>query len=420
MGSLVHNRNAVVYLSGQALSLFGDSALWLAAGIWVKTLTGSNSAAGLLFFVFALPQLAAPMGGLLADRIRRRPLLIATNLATGAALLLLLAVHSRHQIWLICLVMAVYGASASILGAAGSAVLTVILPTDQLAAGNSALHTIRGGLRLVAPLIGASLYTWYGPAVVAVLDAATFAVAAASLAALRIHEPRPARSGERIRTAMMAGWAHIRTTSPLRQLVVATALLFTVVGFSETLIYAIVDNGLHRPPTFVGVLLIAQGAGAILAGLTATATLRRWRAPAVAATAIAAFAASALLSATPWLATVLTGITLFGASLGWLIIATTTLLQRSTSAHLQARVYATTDLLTKTPQIASIALGAALLTVLDYRTLLLATATVAVSTCIYLRLTTRRPPAGRDPSASETSACPAPTSTQSTQLWQPE
>jgi predicted MFS family arabinose efflux permease len=182
-----------------------------------------------------------------------------------------------------------------------------------------------------------------------------------------------------------------------------------VVGFGETLIFAITDNGLHRPLTFVGVLLTTQGAGAILAGLTAAPALRRWRAPAVAAAAMAAFAASALLLATPWLATVLAGISLFGASLGWLIITITTVLQRSSPAHLQARVYATTDLLTNIPQIVSIALGAALLTVLDYRTLLVASAAVAVAACTYLRLTAHRMPAGSGPSAREPSDSPAPT-----------
>ncbi|HKT03737.1 MAG TPA: MFS transporter, partial [Rugosimonospora sp.] len=184
MRALLRNRDAAWYLSGQALSRFGDSALWLAAGVWVKTLTGSSSAAGLLFFVFALPQLGAPLGGLLADRVRRRRLLIATNLGAAAMLPLLLAVHGRAQVWLVYLVMALYGAAGSVLNAAGSALLATILPAEQLAAGNSALHTIREGLRLVAPLTGAALYAWQGPRVVALLDAGTFVAAALSLAVL--------------------------------------------------------------------------------------------------------------------------------------------------------------------------------------------------------------------------------------------
>ena len=43
----VHRRNARRYLWALAASLVGNSAMSLAAGIWVKTLTGSDSAAGL-------------------------------------------------------------------------------------------------------------------------------------------------------------------------------------------------------------------------------------------------------------------------------------------------------------------------------------------------------------------------------------
>jgi hypothetical protein len=53
-------------------------------GIWVKILTGSSSAAGLVFFAFTCGILLAPVTGLLADRMRRRPLLIASNLAAAA------------------------------------------------------------------------------------------------------------------------------------------------------------------------------------------------------------------------------------------------------------------------------------------------------------------------------------------------
>ena len=47
---LLSLRDARVFLAGQAVTSFGDSALWLATGIWVKALTGSSGAAGLVFF----------------------------------------------------------------------------------------------------------------------------------------------------------------------------------------------------------------------------------------------------------------------------------------------------------------------------------------------------------------------------------
>lgn len=45
--STTERRNAVAYLVGLGLSFLGDNAMSLVAGIWIKTLTGSSSAAAL-------------------------------------------------------------------------------------------------------------------------------------------------------------------------------------------------------------------------------------------------------------------------------------------------------------------------------------------------------------------------------------
>lgn len=80
MRRLLASPDVRLYLGGQGLSMLGDSALWLAMGVWVKQLTGSSAAAGLTWMAFMVPQLAGPAAGLLADRVRRRPLGAARSL----------------------------------------------------------------------------------------------------------------------------------------------------------------------------------------------------------------------------------------------------------------------------------------------------------------------------------------------------
>jgi len=106
--------------------------------------------------------------------VRRRPLMIATDLVIGAAVLLLLLVHGREQLWLIYGVTALYGAAAIVFNSAQSALLTVMLPDDLLGEGNAALQTVREALRIVGPLTGAGIYAAFGGGAVAVIDAATF------------------------------------------------------------------------------------------------------------------------------------------------------------------------------------------------------------------------------------------------------
>jgi MFS family permease len=384
MRRLLAIRDARISLIGQAFSMLGDSALWLAMGIWVKTMTGSNGAAGLVFFFFTAPTLFAPVSGLIVDRVRRRPLLMVTNACTGGAVLLLLLVHGPGQVWLVYLVMALYGLAYTLLGSGQSALLTVLVPGDLLPDANGAQRTVQEALRLIAPLAGAGLFVLVGAHVVAILDAATFGVPVLCLAVLRLREPRPQPSGGRWRTEMLAGFRYLAATPVLRQLVIAGACMLTVFGFSETIVFAIVGQGLHRPPAFVGVLIAVQGAGAILGGPTAAPLIRRIGESWLVGMAMLVAAIGAALCIPPLLPVVIVGVALLGMAIPWLVIAFMTLLQRRTPAELQGRAYAAADALVTTPQTISIALGAALIGVAGYRTLLVAMAVVTVGAAGYL------------------------------------
>jgi Na+/melibiose symporter-like transporter len=368
--SLLANRDARLLLVGQSLSLFGDRAMYLALSVWVKTLTGSNADAGLVFFVLAAPGLLAPVFGLAVDRMRKRPLMIATDVVIGLVVLTLVFVHGRGDVWLIYAVTLVYGASGYLFFSAQSALLTRMLPADLLPDANAALQTVNEGSRLVAPLVGAGLFAAFGGAAVAVLDAATFAASALCLAAVRLREERPIPSEHHILVQVAAGARHILHTTGLRRIVTVTGLAMLVVGFAETIIFAVLQFGLHRPPAFFGVLSTAQGVGAIAGALTAAAALRRIGDGRTLGVGIMLFAIGDGLLLIPVLAPVLVGFLIAGAGISWAIVAFGTAVQLRTPLDLQGRVYSAADMLVGVPQTLSIGLGAALIAVVDYRVLI--------------------------------------------------
>jgi MFS family permease len=381
---LLRHRDARVFLLGWGISMFGDSAIFLVLGIWAKDLTDSNSAAGLVFFVLAVPSLFAPLAGLVVDRVRKRPLLIGINCSMAAIVLSLLFVHDRGQLWLIYVVAAFYGAANSSLYSARSAFMTIMLPRDVLADANAIFATIREGLRLVAPLLGAGLYAALGGGFVAIVDAASFAVVAAAVLLVRTPESRPVREGHHFLTELAAGARHIWATLPLRQIVLTTGVCLLVVGFAETLIFAVVDSGLHRQPSFLGVLESLQGVGAVLGGLTAAATLRRVGDVRLVGIGMALFAVGDASFVTHSLALIATGFAVAGLGLAWLIVGWATALQLRTPQRLQGRVASSADTIISTPQTVSIALGASLISVVDYRALVVVMAVVLVGCAAYL------------------------------------
>jgi MFS family permease len=376
MRALLARRDARVLIAGQLVSMFGDSAMFLVLGIWAKALTGSNAAAGLVFFVLVAATLAAPLGGLIADRVRRRPLMIVVDVALAAAMLLLLLVHGRAQLWLIYVVAGLYGLGFGIAGAARSALLRVMLPEELLPDANAALQTGRESLRLIAPLAGAGLYAALGGGAVAVVDAATFVVSAATLLVLRVREPDPEPAEHHFLVEAGAGVRHIFRTPTLRTIVLTVAVALLVVGFAETLIFAVVDQGLHRPVSFFGVLSSLQGVGAIAGGLTAAPLLRRVGDARLVGIGLLLFAVGDLSFVSSSLALVLVGFAVAGAGIAWAIVAFGTALQLRTPLRIQGRVSAAADMLIGVPQTVSIATGAALSTVVDYRLLVIAMAVV--------------------------------------------
>lgn len=385
MRDLAKSRDARVYLVGQSFSLFGDTAMFLALGIWVKELTHSNADAGLTFLFFPLAALFSPIAGMVVDRVRRRPTLIVVNIFSAAIVMLLLFVHSASDIWIIYVTMFLYSFAGNFIACAQSAFLTVLLPAEQLGDANGYLRTVREGLRLVAPLVGAGLFVVVGGHWIAVLDAVTFVIAAWSVTALHVREEKPVRSPQHFLTEISAGFHHVARTPILRRLAISLAVALSVVGFFETVIFAVNANELHRSPSFIGVLMATQGVGALVGGPLSAPTMRRVGERWLCGIGLIAIVIGSLLFEGGSMIFVLAGAVVFGVALPPLLVGAYTLLQLRTPGDLQGRAFSAFDLIASLPQTMSIALGAILVTAIGYRTeLTIIAVVVAIAALIML------------------------------------
>src|ERR1700760_1578395 len=243
-GTAADRCNARIYLIGLATSMLGDSAMGLVAGIWVKSLTGSSSVAGLVSACVYLPSLFGPVGGVIADRVHRQRLLIQLNLTSALILLALLAVRSAAEVWIIFVVMTWYGIVLMVSGPAENALFAEMLPLEIRQRVNGWQLGLQETGRLVAPLAGAGLFALAGGGVVAVADAATFAVAAIMTSRLRLRPRAPEpRAASHWRADLLAGFAHIRWTPVLRRVLLAGTV---VLGFALPWVFLAVLNLAQR------------------------------------------------------------------------------------------------------------------------------------------------------------------------------
>jgi MFS family permease len=413
MRAVLANRDARIFLAGWSLSVFGDWAMFIVLGVWAKDLTGSNAAAGLVFFALSVPSLFSPLAGLVVDRVSRRRVMLVTYGAEAVGVLALLLVHDRSDLWLLNEVTVFYCFAGTFAASARSAFLTVMLPRELLGEANGLFQTIREGLRLIAPLIGAAIYASAGGGAVAVLDAVTFVAVVGALLLIRTPEPRFEREEHHFLTELAAGARHIAATLPLRQMTLAAAVCLLVVGFSETVIFAVLDEGLHRPASFFGVLSTLQGAGAIAGGVVAARLLRRIGDANLAALGMAAFAVGITAFVSSSLPLVLVGIAIGGAGVAWLIVGFGTAIQLRTPARLQGRVASATDTAIGIPQNVSIALGALLISAVDYRLLVLVEAGVTILCAAYLASRRIAPEPVTAPAPSSPPPSPSPARTSS-------
>ncbi|MFJ1613179.1 MFS transporter [Streptomyces sp. NPDC088251] len=382
---VLRDRTAGLFLTAVVVSGFGTSAMWLAAGVWVKSLTGSDSLAALAVFTMWLPVLVGPALGTIADRIPRKPLLVRSNLVMAALLTSLVVVDSAGRIWILFAVLVLYGTSFVLMDAAESALVAGAVDARLLGDFNGLRMMANEGMKLLAPLVGAALYARFGGGAVALLDAVSFALAAGVYALLPapVPVPVPAAPADK-RGELAAGMRQLWRSPVLRPLVLAGSVTMLCAGLNGAAVYAVVDDGLGHSPTYAGVLYAVQGAGSVAVGLLAGPLLRRLPERVFTAAGISLFAVAVGARALPYDAVALAASAAIGIGLPCVLIAAMTAVQRETPDAVLGRTTATANTLLMAPNAVALALGAGLVALVDIRVLLPATGAAALLTAVLL------------------------------------
>lgn len=375
--------NARWYFAGLAGSLLGNSAMSLVAGIWVKVLTGSSAKAGLVSACIYAGTMGAPIAGLIADRVPRRHLLLALNLVSAATILPLVLVSSRSLVWIVFVVMALYGIETTLMDPAEDALFAQMFTAEFRRRINGWRLSIQETGRLVAPLLGAGLFELLGGSAVAALDAATFIFAALVITRLGTDDTPPAKSDGALRDSLLAGIRHVLASPAIRPVAIATTLVMALSGVGVAAQYSLV-HGLGEHPAFLGALTALLGAGSIIASLTASRIIERHGERRLALIGLINFAAGNLLRANHWLPAALVGSMVLGFALPYTFLATLNVAQRATPGDLQGRVSAALVFALFGPQALMQTIGSALISSTTYIDIYSASAAISLAIAAWL------------------------------------
>lgn len=251
--------------TGAFLSNVGTWMETVAVGILVTADTGQAGWTGLVAAAGFVPAaVLGPIGGALADRVARKPLLLTmTVVQTGlAALLAVLAAFDAAAPGTVVVIVFLAGCSQAIGFPTYQAVIPDLVPAEDLT-GAVALGAAQWNLgRVVGPalagvVIAVGGYEWaFG------INALSFVAVILAVAPLRL--PPPQHAGIPVFAAIREGWRYAAKEPGLRAVITYAALTFFLAGPFIALVPAMALEVLDKGSAGTSVLVTAQGIGAVI------------------------------------------------------------------------------------------------------------------------------------------------------------
>ena len=257
-------------LAAHTVSVFGDRMVAVALAFAVLDAGGSTAAVGLVLACASAPLvLCLPAGGVVADRVSRRGLMVTADLVRVAtqATLAALVITGTAQVWMLAALAGLTGAATGFFAPASTGLLPSVVPPEQLQAVNGLRGSLTAGGEIGGPLAAGAITAAVGPGWALGADAVTFLLSALLLAGVTV-APRAARQTTRFLADLREGWGAFRSRTWLWAVVSAAAFSNLLWGAWSALGPVVADRELGGAAAW-GTVLAFLGAGALLGGLVA-------------------------------------------------------------------------------------------------------------------------------------------------------
>jgi MFS family permease len=380
----------------RAASYTGDGISQVAIVVFASA--SGPAAVGLALLANTAPRLLGPLAGALADRVERRRLMTACQLAQGLVMAVLAALPPALPALLA--LSAVAGLLATVFGPAARSVTPRLVDRQDLGRANAMLGTALNLQVILGPALGGLLIAHGGTRTAFAVDALSFAVSAALLWRLpRLGADRRGQRSPGLLADTRTGLAYVARTPGPRALVLGLLLLVSFAAVDNVALVFLVRDTLGGDVRDYGAVQAAYGLGMLAASVTVTRAFARRSPLALLAAGIAATGAGTLLTglapavgmAAGWQA-------LAGAGNAVENIANDTAVQQLVPRHLLGRVFGATGTAAQAGSAVAYAAGGPLLAATSPRAVFAIAAAGVFSTLLVLLPLLRRAP-GQAPGA---------------------
>ena len=220
MGNGLFKKDFVLVVIGQIISLFGNAAIRFAMPLYLLNQTGSSALFGTVTACAFIPAiLLSPVGGIIADRVNKRNIMVILDFLTSIVILVFSLLMGKVELVVLVAVtmMLLYGIAGAYQPSV-QASIPALASQDNIMAANSVINTISSFSSLTGPVIGGILYSAYGLKPVLYVCMACFFISAVMEIFIKIPYKKQAQDGSILYIAkedLLKGLTFIRKDQPV-------------------------------------------------------------------------------------------------------------------------------------------------------------------------------------------------------------
>jgi predicted MFS family arabinose efflux permease len=266
---VLRERNFRLVYGAQVVSLLGDGIIPVALAFAILDLTGSATDLGLVLAARTIPLVACLLaGGVAADRLSRRRVMIAADAARFASqgLLGVLLVTGEAHLWQLALLQAVLGAASGFFNPASTGLIPMVVSDERLQDANALRGFALAVGGVAGPVVAGVLVAVLGPGQALLADAGTYALSAALLARVHVQETRSHAPPESFLADLRAGWREVWSRAWVRSIIGVFSLANVFIAPFFVLGPLVAKRQLGGAAAWAGILA-ARGAGEVLGAL---------------------------------------------------------------------------------------------------------------------------------------------------------